>query len=67
MPNCAYCKIAKQYFEQQNIAFRLIDVKSAAGQKELAKTGFRGVPLIKVGDQFLNGFSIKAFLRLYNE
>lgn len=59
--------MAKQYFEQQNITFRLIDVKSAAGQKEFAKTGYRSVPVIKVADQFLNGFSVKTFQRLYQE
>ncbi|WP_299663341.1 glutaredoxin family protein [uncultured Psychromonas sp.] len=65
MANCPHCKTAKQYLEQQKIAFRLVDVKSAAGQKEFAKTGYRGVPVVKIGDQFLNGFSVKGFLNLY--
>jgi len=45
----------------------LVDVKSPAGQKEFAKTGYRGVPVLKVGDQFLNGFNVKAFLKLFND
>ena len=67
MSNCPHCKTAKQYLEQQKIAFRLVDVKSPAGQKEFAKTGYRGVPVLKVGDQFLNGFSIKGFMSLYKD
>ena len=67
MANCPHCKTAKQYLEQQKITFRLVDVKSAAGQKEFAKTGYRGVPVLKVGDQLLNGFSIKGFNTIYKD
>jgi glutaredoxin len=67
MANCPHCKTAKQYLEQQKIAFRLVDVKSPAGQKEFAKTGYRGVPVLKVGDQLLHGFSVKGFNNLYKE
>ncbi|WP_217897847.1 glutaredoxin family protein [Cobetia sp. QF-1] len=67
MANCPHCKTAKQYLEQQKIGFRLVDVKSPAGQKEFAKTGFRSVPVLKIGDQFLKGFSVKGFNQLYKE
>ena len=67
MANCPHCKTAKQYFEQQKITFRMVDVKSASGQKEFAKTGYRGVPVLKVGDQLLNGFSIKGFNNIYKD
>lgn len=66
MANCPHCKTAKQYFEKNNIKFRLVDVKTPTGQKEFAKTGYRGVPVVKVGDQFLNGFSVKGFMNLNN-
>jgi glutaredoxin len=62
---CPHCQTAKRYLEQQGIAFRLCNIKTAKGQKEFAATGFRGVPVLKVGDQLLNGFSIKAFNSLY--
>ncbi|MDA5563327.1 glutaredoxin family protein [Cobetia sp. MMG027] len=65
MANCPHCKTAKQYLEQQKIGFRLVDVRSPAGQKEFAKTGFRSVPVLKIGDQFLKGFSVKGFNQLY--
>ncbi|WP_160061838.1 glutaredoxin family protein [Psychromonas sp. L1A2] len=67
MANCPHCKTAKQYLEQQKITFRLVDVKSPAGQKEFAKTGYRGVPVLKIGDQLLNGFSVKGFNSLYKD
>lgn len=67
MANCPHCKTAKQYLEQQKITFRMVDVKSASGQKEFAKTGYRGVPVLKVGDQLLNGFSIKGFNNIYKD
>ena len=63
---CPHCQTAKRYLEQQGIAFRLCNIKTAKGQKEFAATGFRGVPVLKVGDQLLNGFSVTAFTELYN-
>lgn len=67
MNNCPHCDTAKRYLEQKNIPFRLCDVKSPAGQKEFRKTGMRAVPVLKVGDQLLNGFSIKTFNQAFND
>lgn len=67
MDQCPHCQSAKHYFESKKIKFRLVNIKSPAGQKEFAKTGFRGVPIIKVADQFLNGFSIQKFNQLYQD
>lgn len=66
MEKCPHCQTAKRYLEQQGIAFRLCNIKTAKGQKEFAATRLRGVPVLKVGDQLLNGFSIKAFTELYH-
>jgi glutaredoxin len=65
MKNCVHCDAAKQFFSKQNITYRLCDVKTPNGQKEFRRLGFRGVPVIKVGDEFLNGFNAKQFLALY--
>jgi glutaredoxin len=65
MKNCPHCQTAKRYLEQNNIAFRLCDVKTPAGQKEFSKTGMRGVPVLKVGEQILKGFSVKEFEQSY--
>lgn len=61
---CAHCDRAKQYLTQHNISFRLVNVQSPAGQKEFAKTGYRAVPVLKVGEQFVNGFSVKQLKTL---
>ena len=63
---CPHCQTAKRYLEQQGIAFRLCNIKTAKGQKEFAATRLRGVPVLKVGDQLFNGFSVTAFTELYN-
>ena len=65
MNNCPHCQTAKKYLEQQNIVFRLCNVKTPVGQKEFRKTGLRSVPVLKIGDQLLNGFSVKQFNQLY--
>lgn len=62
---CPHCMSALQYFKSKNITFRLVNIKSPSGQKEFAKTGFRAVPIIKIGDEYLNGFSIAKFTKLY--
>ena len=63
---CPHCQTAKRYLEQQGITFRLCNIKTAKGQKEFAAIGLRGVPVLKVGNQLLNGFSVKGFNALYN-
>ena len=63
---CPHCQTAKRYLEQQGIAFRLCNIKTAKGQKAFAATGLRGVPVLKVGDQLFNGFSVKTFTEVYN-
>ena len=66
MDKCPHCQSAKKYLEQQKISFRLCNIKTAKGQKESAATRLRGVPVLKIGDQLLNGFSIKEFTKLFN-
>ncbi len=65
MDKCPHCQTAKRYLEEQNIPYRLCNVQSPKGRKEFAATGLRGVPILKVGEQLLNGFSIKGFNKLF--
>lgn len=65
MSACPLCDAAKRYLDQRRIKYRLVNVKTPAGQKEFYKTGFRAVPIVKVGDQFINGFDVKKFKQLY--
>lgn len=66
MTNCPHCQTAKKYLEGQNIPFRLCNIKTPAGNKEYSKLRLRGVPVLKVGDQILNGFTVKSFNQLYS-
>jgi glutaredoxin len=67
MSNCPHCVVAKTYFEKNNIPYRLCNVKTAAGQKEFRRANFRSVPVIKVGEQYLQGFKLSDFNKLYND
>jgi len=51
--------------DAQRIAYRLCNVKTAKGQKEFASTGIRAVPVLKIGNKLLNGFSVKEFHTIY--
>lgn len=65
MNKCPHCETAKKYLDKQGIAYRLCNVQTPAGQKEFSKLRLRGVPVLKIGDQILNGFSVKEFNQLY--
>lgn len=63
---CGYCTKARNYFRRQNIPFREYDVeKSRKGQRDYARFGAAGVPVILVGDRRLQGFSVAAFESAY--
>ena len=65
MEKCPHCQTAKCYLDEQKIPYRLCNVKTPKGYKEFAATGMRGVPVLKVGTQLLNGFSVKGFNKLF--
>ena len=55
---CPYCAKARAYFARRGIAYVEVDVeKSRAGRAEYDRLGARGVPVILVGAQRMNGFS----------
>ena len=65
---CGVCKKAKRYFNANNIPFIEYDIdKSSKGRREYEKLGGRGVPIILVGKQRMNGFSVSSFQRLYQK
>ncbi|NRA54927.1 MAG: glutaredoxin family protein [Gammaproteobacteria bacterium] len=65
--NCPHCNEAKNYLDSKGLKYRLVNVKSPAGSKEFAKLRLRSVPILKIGDTQINGFSIKAFNNAYNQ
>ncbi|MBF8280536.1 MAG: NrdH-redoxin [Candidatus Magasanikbacteria bacterium] len=60
-PACPYCKMAKAYFQKQNIAYTDYDVSAEADKaKEMVKkSGQMGVPVIDVGGKIIIGFEQK--------
>ncbi|OGC21355.1 NrdH-redoxin [candidate division WOR-1 bacterium RIFOXYB2_FULL_42_35] len=57
-PTCPYCKMAKQFLTENNIAFEDIDVAAnqAAAQEVIAKSGQMGVPVIEIDGKIVVGF-----------
>jgi glutaredoxin len=54
---CGYCKRAKKQLAARGVPFREIDVEASdSGQREFAALGGRGVPVILVGSQRMDGF-----------
>ena len=65
---CGICKQAKSYFRSKSIAFTEYDIDtSAKGKKDFEKLGGKGVPIILVGNQRMNGFSPANFDALYSK
>ena len=63
---CGYCKKAKKYFQENNIAYTEYDIeKDSAARQKYNELGGRGVPVILVGPKRMNGFSVEAFARIY--
>lgn len=55
---CPYCRKAQAYFAQRGIRYTHVDIeKSDAARAEYQRLGGRGVPVILVGTQRMNGFS----------
>ena len=64
---CGVCKKAKRYFTEKGIKYTEYDVeKNAEGKLAFKKLGGKGVPIILVGKQRMNGFSIDGFEKLYH-
>jgi len=64
---CGICRQARAYFEGQGIDYNEYDVDTnARGKRDFARLGGRGVPIILVGDQRMDGFSKARFERLYS-
>jgi glutaredoxin len=63
---CGVCTKARRYFEENGIGFTEYDIeKSAKGKSDYQKLRAKGVPVILIGKQRMNGFSIEGFERLY--
>jgi glutaredoxin 3 len=57
-PTCVYCKAAKEFFTENNVAYTEKDVvkDEQARDQMVQKSGQMGVPVIEVGDDVVIGF-----------
>jgi glutaredoxin 3 len=68
---CAYCHMAKQYFNSLKVQFKEIDVEQDhdAARALVEKTGQAGIPVIEIGSETIIGFDrqrIDSALRASN-
>ena len=65
---CPYCAKARAYFAKRGIAYVEVDIeKSREGRAEYDRLGARGIPVIFVGPQRMNGFSEARLSQLLSE
>lgn len=57
-PTCPFCIRVKQFLEDNNVAFKNIDVSSDSAKVEemVTKSGQMGVPVIDIDGQIVVGF-----------
>lgn len=54
---CPYCVAAKEFLSENNVEFEERNVTSSeAARNELIEKGYRGVPVIVVGEEEIVGF-----------
>ncbi|MEK7560304.1 MAG: glutaredoxin domain-containing protein [Patescibacteria group bacterium] len=65
-PTCAYCRMAKELFKQNNITYEEKDVTTdiQARDEMINKSGQMGVPVIFVGDDIVVGFDKRRLSEL---
>ena len=68
MPDCGYCRRARDYFATQGIHYVEYNInKSARRYSEFRRLGGRGMPLIRIGAKTLHGFNRQAIEAALNE
>lgn len=65
-PTCVYCKMAKEYFREHNIAYEDKDVTMDMDAQEemIEKSGQMGVPVIAIDGEMIVGFDQKRIAEL---
>jgi len=56
--HCPWCHKAKEFFEENEVKFKYIDVGKSreAAMEMIEKTGQRGVPVIEIDGEIIIGF-----------
>ncbi len=57
-PTCSYCRAAKEFFDENKIAYTEYNVASDAQKRNemIEKSGQMGVPVIAINDELVIGF-----------
>ncbi len=57
-PTCTYCKVAKKYFEENDVEYEEYDISQDMQKAErvVEMTRQTGVPVIEVDGEFIIGF-----------
>jgi len=57
-PSCVYCKMTKEFFKENNVAYEEKNVATDAAAREdmIKKSGQMGVPVIDVDGELTVGF-----------
>lgn len=65
---CGFCRKARAHFRAHGIPFTEYDVETTdRGARDFRRLGGRGVPIILIGDERMDGFSAPRFDRLYRQ
>lgn len=58
-PSCVYCKMAKEFFKKNNLAYEELDVaKDEKARVEMVKKSHQlGVPVIEIDNKIFVGFN----------
>lgn len=63
---CGVCTKAKQYFKENKIPFKEMDIdKSKKARKAFKKLNARGIPVIFINKKRMNGFTVERFNQVY--
>lgn len=65
-PTCVYCKMAKRYFDEHEVAYEEKDVAQdlVAREEMVAKSEQLGVPVIDVGGEIIVGYDQERLAEL---
>lgn len=60
--HCPYCHMAKEFFKQNNVKFKEINVEEneKAAEEMIEKSGQMGVPVIEIDGKMIVGFDKPA-------
>jgi glutaredoxin 3 len=67
-PTCPYCKMVKQYFDENGVAYQDVDVAAdeKAAEEMVKKSGQMGVPVVDINGQIIVGFDKEELASVLN-